>query len=81
MLRVCLPAVSLVQRVYEDMVLAPINLQDEWSQRLMQVSWHMLVTRLVVLQQGITQHLGNPCWVQGLGTAMIALWLNSACAV
>lgn len=30
-------AVTLVQAVFEDMMLAPISLQDEWSQRLLQV--------------------------------------------
>uniref|UniRef100_A0A383VEL6 SGNH hydrolase-type esterase domain-containing protein n=1 Tax=Tetradesmus obliquus TaxID=3088 RepID=A0A383VEL6_TETOB len=30
-------AVTMVQQVFQDMALAPIDLQDEWSQRLMQV--------------------------------------------
>jgi hypothetical protein len=37
-LSACLPAVTMVQRVFEDMLLAPIKLQDSWSQRMLQVS-------------------------------------------
>jgi hypothetical protein len=28
----------MVQRVFEDMLLAPVDLHDEWSQKMMQVS-------------------------------------------
>jgi hypothetical protein len=52
----------MMQRVYEDMALAPIDLQDEWSQRLMQVGCHVLVHRVCCAAAGHQgQRRGNPC--------------------